>query len=296
MSADRDVTRIVRSWLHEDTHEDADRILNLVLDEIDTTPQRRPGWLARRFPSLNTNIVRLGVAAAAIVLAVILGINYFSAPNVGNDPDASPSPSAAASAAASPKPLPTVLGTPLSPGTYFLTSFPVQLTVEVPTFEPPAEWVAGCSDGGVLEQSVCTKSTPTANVMAIGFPVVDNVVADPCGSGELLDPPIGPTVDDLVSAIANLAGFGTTTPLDIKVDGFDGKQFTVTAPDVPDCGLTWAAGERINGMGPGEANVVRILDVNGVRVVITGAYDPVKASEADRTTIEQFIAAINIEP
>jgi len=119
------------------------------------------------------------------------------------------------------------------------------------------------------------------------------VVADPCGSGELLDPPIGPTVDDLVSAIANLAGFGTTTPLDIKVDGFDGKQFTVTAPDVPDCGLTWAAGERINGMGPGEANVVRILDVNGVRVVITGAYDPVKASEADRTTIEQCVLCHN---
>ena len=55
MSTDRDVTtRIVRSWLHEDAHEDADRILNLVLDEIDTTPQRRPGWLARRFPPMNS--------------------------------------------------------------------------------------------------------------------------------------------------------------------------------------------------------------------------------------------------
>ena len=40
MSTDRDVTRIVRSWLHEDAYEDADRILNLVLAEIDTTPQR----------------------------------------------------------------------------------------------------------------------------------------------------------------------------------------------------------------------------------------------------------------
>ena len=49
MSTDRDVTtRIVRSWLHEDAHEDADRILNLVLDHIDTTPQRRATWLADR--------------------------------------------------------------------------------------------------------------------------------------------------------------------------------------------------------------------------------------------------------
>ena len=45
MSTDRDVTRIVRSWLHEDAYEDADRVLDLVLDQIDTTPQRRAcGW------------------------------------------------------------------------------------------------------------------------------------------------------------------------------------------------------------------------------------------------------------
>lgn len=244
---------------------------------------------------MNSNTFRFGVAAAAVVLAVILGINYFSGPNIGSDPEASPSPSAAASAAASPKPLPIVLGTPLSPGTYFLTSFPVQLTVEVPAFEPPAEWFAGCSDGGVLEQSVCTKSTPTANVMAVGILVADNVVADPC-SPELLDPPVGPTVDDLVAAISSLNGFEATAPLDVTVDGFDGKQFTVTAPNTPDCGLTWATGSRTNGMGPGEANLVRILDVNGVRLLMTGAYDPVNASEADITTLQQLFASVHIEP
>jgi hypothetical protein len=101
MSADRDVTRIVRSWLHEDAYEDADRILNLVLDEIDTTPQRRASWLARRFPPMNTYL-KVGLAAAVAVLAVILGISYFSGSNVGSPPDASPSPSAAASAASPP--------------------------------------------------------------------------------------------------------------------------------------------------------------------------------------------------
>ena len=64
MSTDRDVTRIVRSWLHEDAYEDADRILNFVLDEVDTTPQRSPSWLARRFPPMNSNVVRFGFAAA----------------------------------------------------------------------------------------------------------------------------------------------------------------------------------------------------------------------------------------
>ena len=94
MSTDRDVTRIVRSWLHEDAHEDADRILNLVLDEIDTTPQRRAGWLARRFPPMNNNLVRVALVAAVILVAIV-GITLLPRAGVGG-PDASPSASATA--------------------------------------------------------------------------------------------------------------------------------------------------------------------------------------------------------
>lgn len=91
MSADRDVTtRIVRSWLHEDAHEDADRILTLVLDEIDTTPQRSASWLARRFPPM-TNTFRYGIAAVFVALAAIVGFNYLAGPNVGG-PTVSPTP------------------------------------------------------------------------------------------------------------------------------------------------------------------------------------------------------------
>ena len=43
MSTDRDTTRIVRSWLGTDEHESADRVLDAVLDQLDATPQRRPG-------------------------------------------------------------------------------------------------------------------------------------------------------------------------------------------------------------------------------------------------------------
>jgi hypothetical protein len=273
-----------------------DRVLDLVLDQIPATPQRRAGWLARRFPIVNSNMVRFGVAAAVLALAVVFGINYLSGPNVGTEPSASPSPSVEATAAASPKPLPTVLGTALTSGTYVLTSFPVHLTVDVPTFEAPAEWFAGCSDGGTVEQSVCFRRLPTSGVFAVGFPLVDNVVADPCAD-DLLDPPVGPTVDDLVTAISNLAGFGATSPLDITVDGFHGKQFTVTrvSPEVPECGRTWASGTRVNGMGSGEANLVRILDVDGTRIVLTGAYDPA-APEADLALVQQLFASVRIEP
>jgi hypothetical protein len=109
MSTDRDVTRIVRSWLHEDAYEDADRILNLVLDEIDTTPQRQANWLARRFPQLST-YARFGVIAAAVVLAAAIGIGIY-ANTVGGPgpvPTPSPTPSLAPSSSSTPLPDPIV--------------------------------------------------------------------------------------------------------------------------------------------------------------------------------------------
>ncbi|MGH2488998.1 MAG: hypothetical protein ACRDFR_05220, partial [Candidatus Limnocylindria bacterium] len=66
MSTDRDVTRIVRSWLSEDRHEDADRVLNTVLDQLDTTPQRRTSWSAWRELFMN-KFVAIGLGAAAVV-------------------------------------------------------------------------------------------------------------------------------------------------------------------------------------------------------------------------------------
>lgn len=93
----------------------------------------------------------------------------------------------------------------------------------------------------------------------------------------LLDPPVGPSVSDLVSALSNMAGFEATVATDVTVDGFQGKRFTLTAPDTDArCGsmLTWRTTTRHNGVGPGEVNEVLILDVGGVRLLICVAYRP----------------------
>ena len=37
MSANRDLTHTVRSWLQEERYEDASRVLDLVLDQLDAT-------------------------------------------------------------------------------------------------------------------------------------------------------------------------------------------------------------------------------------------------------------------
>ena len=52
--SDREVNRVIRSWLHEDRQEDVSRIAGVVLDQLDTTPQRRiTWWPARRTPDMN---------------------------------------------------------------------------------------------------------------------------------------------------------------------------------------------------------------------------------------------------
>ena len=102
MSADRDLHRVIRSWLHEERHEDAEPVLDTVLAQLDTTPQRRSAWPAWRTPIMN-NTARLIAAAAAVVVVALIGYQLLIAPNVGG-PDVSPSPSvptAAPSASAS---------------------------------------------------------------------------------------------------------------------------------------------------------------------------------------------------
>jgi hypothetical protein len=71
MSTDRDTRRIVRSWLKTEERESADRVLDAVLDRLDTTPQRRATWWpARRNPDMS-NIFRISIAAAAVEYEVI---------------------------------------------------------------------------------------------------------------------------------------------------------------------------------------------------------------------------------
>ena len=178
-------------------------------------------------------------------------------------------------------------------GTYSLSDFPVAITFTVPPSEPPLTWFA-CSPSPV-EQAVCKESN-TAAVTAVTFQIVENVVAG-CSdqeTAELLDPPVGPSVDDLVTALSSLEGYEATAPTDITVSGFEGKEFTLTAVRHA-CGATWATADRVTGMGSGESNLLRILDVDGVRVVIAGAYH-VSTSDEDAVEMEGIMDSVQIEP
>ena len=63
MSNERDVTRIVRSWLEEGATALPDRVLDNVLDRLPATHQRRPFWSVRKAGAMNTPM-RIAVAVA----------------------------------------------------------------------------------------------------------------------------------------------------------------------------------------------------------------------------------------
>ena len=100
MSTDRDTTRIVRSWLKTDDYESADRVLDAVLDQLDTTPQRRATWwTAWMSPFMNTTTMRFGIGAAALLALIFLGLQLLPGSNVGGpivSDEPSPSPTASA--------------------------------------------------------------------------------------------------------------------------------------------------------------------------------------------------------
>ena len=154
------------------------------------------------------------------------------------------------------------------------------------TFAVPAGWEKG---GWYVD-------TTLAHVF---FDYVTNIYADSCPS-VLVDPPVGPTVDDLASAWANLPGFHATAPTDITVDGFHGKQVEFTVPDYnkTDCPdgdfkLLASGNGAWSAEGPNQHNQLWILDVNGTRLVIV-AVDFPDASPQDRADLDSVLASIQI--
>jgi hypothetical protein len=54
MSSDRELTRIVRSWLEDGVNALPDRVLDDVLVQLPVTSQRRPWWRAWRKNLMNS--------------------------------------------------------------------------------------------------------------------------------------------------------------------------------------------------------------------------------------------------
>jgi hypothetical protein len=291
MSTDRDITRIVRSWLSTDEHESADRVLDAVLDRLDTTPQRRATWWpARRFPHVN-QAMRIALASAAVVAVALIGFSVFSSQNVGGPGLGDPTPTP------TPTPIPNLSGQQdLDAGTYRVGEpFRMDITISVPdgwnAFE---DWAVNPPIG----------ADPPAG-SALGFWSVENLYVDPLTPGlGTLNPPVGSTVDDLVDALVSHPGWTTTEPTDVTVDGFAGKLVELTVPsdiEFDNCGSNpFRIWTRTNGgarcaQGPGQIHQIYVVDVEGERLVFYVISFP-DTPAADLAALQAVVDSIDIVP
>jgi hypothetical protein len=198
---------------------------------------------------------------------------------------------------------------PLEPGTYSIDpdlepSTPLRVVYEIPE-ERWTNWIGGAkfSDVGHVAVSITT---------------VNNLVRHGCRDHSWADPPIGPSVDDLATALADLAPFRVTIPPeDVTIYGYRGRHLELTVPNLPDDGHPEAGGfSRCAGgslkswvapfdttpadafygyTGPGYAEEFWILDVEGTRLMIAAE----RSLDSPSEDIEEQLAildSIRIEP
>lgn len=222
-AADRDVSRAIRSWLHEDRHEDASRIAGAVLDKVEATPRRRASWWpARRTPIMNKTLT-IGLGAAAVVVALVLGMQLLSSPdgglNVGAEPSVSPTSEPAPELTSSPS---ADAGIPVGSSIEYSNELPLYVTIPAPGWQ--------LEDMGLLVKDDALVIT--------GWVGDDPIVpGDPCNWASTM--PDGPatTLDEIIDALGNQATRDASEPVDVIVDGFPGKAITLHVPDAPftDC-------------------------------------------------------------
>jgi hypothetical protein len=191
---------------------------------------------------------------------------------------------------------------PLEPGTYFLdadtdSSTPLRVVYEIPA-EGWSSWIGAAKFG------------PDDGHVGVSVTTVVNLVTDGCRDHLAADPPVGPTVEDLATALSELEPFRVTSPpRDVTVYGYRGKHLELTVPDVAfdrcDAGdlRSWiapmdTAEERdafYGYTGPGYREEFWILDVDGTRLMIAAERSPGSPSE-DLDELRTILRSIRIEP
>ncbi len=286
MTADRDTTRFVRSWLRTDEHESADRVLQTVLSRLDTTPQRRRSGPVRRF---------LPVIGAAAVVTLAIGSSLVArSSDVG--PSAPPSPSVMPSTRSlEPNPIGMQVAwnqSALKDERYVVNaSLPATVMILAPGW--------GATDNGWVITGPNGGEAPDG--MAIRFYVVTGVVADPGGPSASYVPGVGPTVADLVETIVAHPSWEASQPTDVTIDGLPGRSVRISIPDGASFDregrfdlFVGLDEQRIGGVAIGQTFDLYILEAFGERMVID-AYGFPGTTVADLQARQTVLDALEID-
>ena len=195
---------------------------------------------------------------------------------------------------------------PLEPATYYIEpeSIPVRVLYTIPA-DGWSSWIGTFKP----EQGPDGRGRH----VAISIMNVTNLLVDACDPHSETDPPVGPTVDDLATALAELPPFLVTkAPRDVTFHGFRGKYLELTVPDLPvlirgedvfwpECGgyelKSWIAPSLSFAYygyhTAGQIEAFWILDVDGSRLVIEANWTPDSPNIAE---MRRILDSIEIVP
>lgn len=259
---------------------------------------------------MNTAL-KVTIAGFAVFVIAVAGVSLLPGRSAFGGPNATPTPIPTPTAS----PIVNFVGS-FEPGTTYAIDDPCCVGSSRLTFTMPATgWSAG--DSVLLGKNV-PGSSDGFDLVFSPF-LVGNVYTGGCNwRGTALVPTLGPTVDDLATALSAQAGPGASPPTAVTVGGRPGKKVELSIPeglevttcdsdgDFPIFGRWTSANDPYAGTGQfsgaapwtfgnGQHNTVYIVDVGGTRQVIDTLYLP-NASAADRAELDQIVASIRFEP
>jgi hypothetical protein len=266
-----------------------------------STPGRRADRQEGEGGSARRGLLRGRFLALALVVALA---------GCAGDPEGTDTTATSPTAPSDPSPTATPVDVnvlpdnfaPLAPGAYSIDpdgdpSTALRVVYDVPT-EGWSQW-----EGAV-------KFDEDEGHVAVSITTMTNVVRHGCRNHSPADPPVGPSVDDLATALADLAPFRVTSPPeDVTINGYSGKHLELAVPDLPVEGeeFTQCVGGNLYGWigplteafygygGPGYTEEFWILDVEGTRLVIVAHRSPGSPPE-DLAELRAILNSIRIEP
>jgi hypothetical protein len=297
--SDRPFERAVQEWLEGGSDRTPPAAIQAVLFAVKTTPQQRDLWVPRRF---NLMPAYLRLAAAAVVVAVVLGAVFI---NRGNDqagvetgpvvsptpqPSQSPGPTASgedptlqnAPAASCPGITDRLLC--LEPGTYQLGS--TALWPAVVTFDVPENWWYYEGSTALVGVLVQTEDAVDGSGWGVTFSTVGTVSRDPCRrSAGKIAPDEVDTASELAAAMTAWPGFEATLSRPVYGQAYPGVAITLlSGPRAEDCPdnlmfTTAASGPvdaypLVNQQGRPHETEFRIFEIEGELLVVAAMNFP----------------------
>jgi hypothetical protein len=308
MTTRKELDRSISAWLEaEAPHRAHDDVLEASRDRIRSTRQRRSWWPAWR-PSDVNNFAKVLFATAAVVAVAVVAINLRAGDGSGTG-GVPPSPSMSPTQEPSPSPTPepsaslvTHILTPFGPGG-FDDSDPRAASMTF-TFDAPASWEPfglGGSDPGPGEGlGVWIDGNGPPDGADLSFYRGAALFSDPCLTEQEADAegdvPVGPTVDDLVTALVDHPSLDVASPVDVTLAGYSGKYVDLQVPDdISACATYRPMDVHIYAQGPGQRWHMWILDVGGVRVLVE-TNDFAGTSSQRLAELQAMIDSLEITP